>query len=180
MMQRYLPSTLLITFAMACCIYYSYYHLTQKPLQTTTEIPVSTSIPLEESIPPVVEEATETPAQDVPEQTPITHTIKLSNNITKKMIGYQKAFMTYTPEFSVEVNGEIVPFGQERLVEAPDNKLYITYHYNFLNGYRVGFRTVCVEFAPDTTHTALTFSWKNDNHVILTDALGYSVTAKSE
>lgn len=127
-----------------------------------------------------VEEQPVTEPQPATEQqpdnaVPTTRTVTINNAITKKMITYHKALGSYTPKFSIEINGSPVEIGQPIAVQAHNNAVDIKYHYNFLNGYRVGSRTTRVTLPPAGDTFTLTFSWKTDNHVILDGAVAYTI-----
>lgn len=140
----------------------------QETLPTTPEIPTEThkQIPVEQPAPP-------TPART--QQQPAMRMVTITNEITKKMITYHKALGSYTPKFSIEINGTPVEFGKQITVAAHNNSMDIKYNYNFLNGYRVGSRTTRVTLPAEGDAFTLTFSWKDDNHVIVSNAVAYAI-----
>lgn len=98
-------------------------------------------------------------------------TITVTNNITKKMISYTKCFVSYTPDFNLIINDEIIPPGHTRKVVVDNNNmLIVTYSYNFLNGYKKGKRSVSFELNPNQNAYEITFSWQNDWRLMIAQA----------
>jgi hypothetical protein len=107
---------------------------------------------------------------------PATRMVTITNAITQKMTTYHKGiFGSFTPKFRVEINDTPVDMGKQVTVAAPNNQIDVKYHYNFLNGYRVGWHTIRVTLPPKGDKFTLTFSWKaKDRHVIVDGAVGYA------
>lgn len=143
---------------------------------STQAIPTESNEPSEQPKTPVQHPAPQTPASLINEQSqPTGRMVTISNEITKKMITYHKALGSYTPKFSIEINGTPVETGKQITVAAHNDSIDIKYHYNFLNGYRVGSRTTRVTLPPEGDAFTLTFSWKDDNHIILSNARAYAI-----
>ncbi len=105
--------------------------------------------------------------------------ITVINKITKKMISYNKCFVSYAPNFALTVNNQILRPGREQLITITDNKLTVTYSYNFLNGYKKGKRSVEFEINPNQDLYEITFSWHNDWRIIIPQATPQQVNVIS-
>jgi hypothetical protein len=159
------------------CVYKTYCTLPESaPIEATStqSTPAEPSEPSEQTTAPIEQPAPQTPAAPSGEQA-AERMVTITNDITKKMITYHKALGSYTPKFSIEINGTPVDFGKQISVAAHNNSLDIKYHYNFLNGYRVGWRTTRVTLPPEGDAFTLTFSWKDTNHIILSNAVAYAI-----
>lgn len=158
-------------------IYYQQYQLSLGD----QHLSLSESIPTAPIASSTQEPDTSSPSEaiTIPTVDPQPRLVTIHNRITKKMITYHKAFMSYTPAFSIEINGTLVANEESIAVTPIDNSVQVTYYYNFLNGYRVGFRTIRVTLPDNQDQFTLTFSWKNEHHIIIDHALDYSVIDKS-
>ncbi len=95
------------------------------------------------------------------------------------MISYNKCFVSYTPNFALTVNDQILRPGRDQLITITDNKLVVTYSYNFLNGYKKGKRSVEFKINPNQDLYEITFSWHNDWRVIIPQATPQQVNVVS-
>lgn len=185
MVERRIILSALAAAAFAGSYYYTHLHTTEPIIPapapaeaTSTELPIDAKSeePSSQSTTSVEQPAPQTSATPSSEQTQTNERmVTITSEITQKMITYRKALGSYTPKFSIEINGTPVQLGRSLTVAAPNNTVDIKYHYNFLNGYRVGSRTTRVTLPPEGDAFTLTFSWKNDNHIIVSDAIAYAV-----
>ncbi len=98
---------------------------------------------------------------------PIKRTITICNGITKKMISYNKSFLSYTPHFQLRVNDIALKPGEQKSIDVEDDKLKVTYTYNFLNGYKKGTKEITFKLQPAQKDLNVKFSWQNDWRVII-------------
>lgn len=184
--RRIMLSALVAALFAGSYYYYTQLHTTEAtipesaPIEeaTSTELPTHSEpqAPSPQSTTPVEQAVPQSPAAPSNEQSqPTGRMVTITNEITKKMITYHKALGSYTPKFSIEINGTPVEVGKQITVAAHNDSIDIKYHYNFLNGYRVGFRTTRVTLPPEGDAFTLTFSWKNDNHIIVSNAIAYAI-----
>jgi hypothetical protein len=95
--------------------------------------------------------------------------ITVKNSITKEMISYSKCFASYTPDFSLTINDQIIQPGEEKKINITHDQLTTSYSYNFLNGFKKGKKAVEFEIPSDKEKFEITFSWKNDWHILIED-----------
>ena len=96
--------------------------------------------------------------------------ICLKNGITKKMISYTKCFVSYTPDFRLQIGDQELRPGKAQTITVDGDTITIAYDYNFLNGYKKGRRVVSFALPEHKNEFEVTFSWKNDWRVILESA----------
>ncbi len=116
---------------------------------------------------------TSTPDTHIAVEQPIapkSRTIKVTNNITQKMLAYTKGFMQYTPDFTLIVNHQAIEPGKQQEITINDNSLTIGYTYNFMNGYKKGSKEIAFTVPATSNELDITFSWKNDWRVIVAGA----------
>jgi hypothetical protein len=105
-------------------------------------------------------------------------TVTISNNITQDMLTYYKFGPNHPAQFSVKINNQDVPQGQAKDIELIDNKVQITYEYEFKRGpvTRKGSKKVEFEVDTDQPDIDLSFSWESEWRVILAHAHPQTMT----
>lgn len=124
---------------------------------------------------------------DVPalqEQTiqPKSRTVKIKSTINYDMLGYKHWGIWYHPStFVLSINGTPFQHEAESAVTVQDNKLHVTYHYEFLGGMRKGGRTLEFEIPQNADNLTMSFDWKDKQHVLFNNAtwLGESADEKT-
>lgn len=100
-----------------------------------------------------------------------TRPITVTNDITKKMLGYSHWTGTHTPTFfGITVNGIPMNQGEQKKIDITDNQFTVSYRYSFRGGYKTGARNILFKIKPEATNAAITFSWKNSWHIICEQA----------
>ena len=107
-----------------------------------------------------------------------SRTIKVTNNITKKMLVYTKGFMQYTPDFTLSINNMPIEPGKQQQIIIENNCLIVGYTYNFANGYKKGSKKI--EFMVPVTKDELevTFSWQDDSRVLISGAQPHRIISE--
>lgn len=100
--------------------------------------------------------------------------VTVQNSITKKMLTYHKGIFSLTPTFELFVQDQPVKPGETIKVPIADNKLIITYAYNFM-GHKKGKKSIEFEVNPDTEVCNVTFSWHQEPRISLSGAKSISV-----
>ncbi len=94
----------------------------------------------------------------------------VNNQITEDMLSYKhwSRKKPYVPSFfEIRINDTIIPIGASLSFPLETKQLIISYKYVFLNGVRKGERTRTVDIPSNTTMVNLSFSWHDENHVLL-------------
>jgi hypothetical protein len=96
--------------------------------------------------------------------TPIT----ITNAIEPSMLEYKHWTGKYSPDtFSISVNGTQIEQGKTVEVPAATKTVDIRYDYSFVNGMKVGGRTISYELNENITQANISFSWKDDWRVMV-------------
>lgn len=112
---------------------------------------------------PALQEQTEKQAQK--------RTIKIKSTINYDMLGYKHWGVWYHPStFTLSINGTPFQHESEATVTVENNKLYATYHYEFLGGIRKGGRTLEFEIPDTAQNLTMSFDWKDKQHVLFNNA----------
>lgn len=114
---------------------------------------------------------------DTPEQpnaTSSARNITVHNKINKKMITYHKGFFSLEPNFNLSVNDRTVKPGQQLEIPIVDNKINVTYAYDFM-GHKKGKKTITFEVPTNKDALDVTFSWKEEPRVNLGNAKALEV-----
>lgn len=152
--------------------------LGQNPTQATTPTPALAAQPAQQKT--MVK--TDVPAlQEQTNQTK-SRTVKIKSTINYDMLGYKHWGVWYHPStFVLSINGTPFQHEAESSVVVENNKLHVTYHYEFLGGMRKGGRTLEFEIPQNTDNVTMSFDWKDKQHVLFNNAtwLGESESEKS-
>lgn len=106
-------------------------------------------------------------AQTVDIPTPSTF-ITINNNIKPDMLTYKHWTGKYNPDsFKVFVNSTEVTQGNSLQIPSGTKTVDLTFDYSFVNGKRTGSKTVSYKLNEDATQANITFSWDNDNKIII-------------
>ncbi|MEI8296319.1 MAG: hypothetical protein WCG04_07370 [Alphaproteobacteria bacterium] len=144
-------------------------------LGTTDAYEKNSAIPLQES---TQKNDIQTPSADTEIVTDNTKTrqIIIRNGITKKMLSYKHWTGKDTPSiFTIKVNDTPIVEGDELAVALDNNRFTVSYRYSFMNGYRIGARTITFIVNPESKAINLSFNWKNKWHVLCDQASPESV-----
>lgn len=139
------------------------YQLVLQDSEPTTEH-IETNIPISEAS--IVKADTQTPDA--------TRKITLRNKIEKKMLTYHKGFFSLTPNFELSVNNQPVKQGQQLDIPIVDDKVNITYAYDFM-GHKKGKKNIVFQVPAGNDALDITFSWKQEPRVILGNAQALEV-----
>ncbi len=94
--------------------------------------------------------------------------ITISNNIKPDMLTYKHWTGKYNPDsFKVSVNNSEVAQGATLQIPSETKTVNVTFDYSFVNGKRTGSKTVAYKLNDDATQANITFSWDNDNKIII-------------
>lgn len=97
-------------------------------------------------------------------QNPIT----ITNNIKPDMLTYKHWTGKYNPDsFKIFVNDAEIAQGASVDVPAATKTVDVKFDYSFVNGKRAGSKTVAYKLNDDITQANITFSWDNDNQIII-------------
>ncbi len=112
------------------------------------------------------ETSSELPAPTEPATAPSSITI--SNNIKPDMLTYKHWTGKYNPDsFKVSVNNTEIAQGATLQIPSETKTVNVTFDYSFVNGKRAGSKTVAYKLNDDATQANITFSWDNDNKIII-------------
>lgn len=95
----------------------------------------------------------------MPEESNSTRKIIVHNKIEKKMLTYHKGFFSLTPNFNLSVNDQPVKQGQQLEVPVIDDKVNVTYAYDFM-GHKKGKKNIVFQVPAGNEAFDITFSWK--------------------
>lgn len=109
-------------------------------------------------------------AKELVNLTPKQRNIVVTNNIEERMTTYTFLGTEYLPEFHCTINGSPIKPGCKAEIPLVDNKLVVSYRYNFAKGYYKGAKEVIFEVAPDKKECALGFSWSSSSRVLVSGA----------
>ncbi|SRR6266404_3623899 len=94
--------------------------------------------------------------------------ITITNNIQPSMLAYKHWTGTYNPDaFTVFINDTEVAQGTEIKIPAANSTINVKFDYSFVNGMRKGSKTVSYKLNDDITQANITFSWKDDNKILI-------------
>ncbi len=94
--------------------------------------------------------------------------ITISNNIKPDMLTYKHWTGKYNPDsFKVSVNNSEIAQGATLQIPSETKTVNVTFDYSFVNGKRTGSKTVAYKLNDDATQANITFSWDNDNQIII-------------
>ena len=114
--------------------------------------------------------ATETPSELPAAQVAevASTSITISNNIKPDMLTYKHWTGKYNPDsFKVSVNNSEIAQGATLQIPSETKTVNLTFDYSFVNGKRTGSKTVAYKLNDDATQANITFSWDNDNKIII-------------
>ena len=111
----------------------------------------------------------ETSTQSVKEITIVEEKlITITNAIQPNMLAYKHWTGTYNPDsFIISVNDVEVAQGAEIKIPATTTTVNLKFDYSFVNGMRKGTKTVSYKLNDDITHATITFSWTDDNKILV-------------
>lgn len=94
--------------------------------------------------------------------------ITITNTIKPDMLTYKHWTGKYNPDsFKVFVNDTEVAQGNSLDLPSETKTVNLKFDYSFVNGKRTGSKTVAYKLNEDTTKANITFSWDNDNKIII-------------
>jgi hypothetical protein len=94
--------------------------------------------------------------------------ITIINAIQPSMLAYKHWTGTYNPDsFTIFVNDKEVAQGTEIKIPAETKTVNLKFNYSFVNGMRKGSKTVAYKLNDDITQATITFSWKDDNKIVI-------------
>jgi hypothetical protein len=94
--------------------------------------------------------------------------ITINNNIKPDMLTYKHWTGKYNPDsFKVFVNNTEVAQGNSLQLPSETKTVDLTFDYSFVNGKRTGSKTVSYELNENSTQGNITFSWDDDNKIII-------------
>lgn len=136
----------------------------------------TTVVELPETTPQIIE--SENIVASLEQETP-TETVKdvvlaekklitITNAIQPSMLAYKHWTGTYNPDsFIISVNDVEIAQGAEIKIPATTKTVNLKFDYSFVNGMRKGSKTVSYKLNDDITHATITFSWKDDNKILI-------------
>ena len=108
------------------------------------------------------------PSFDPSEAVAHPSSITISNNIKPDMLTYKHWTGKYNPDsFKVSVNNSEVAQGATLQIPSETKTVNVTFDYSFVNGKRTGSKTVAYKLNDDATQANITFSWDNDNKIMI-------------
>lgn len=133
--------------------------INQKKVETVAQamqpsVPLQ-SLPSAPSVPPVVDQK--------------KRTIKVSNNITKKMTTYRH-WGSHTPILTLKANGIVIPYDEPTAIEITNNILDMDYHADFYSGMRTSQDSASFIVDKDANTVNVTFSWDAKPRIIVDKA----------
>ena len=97
--------------------------------------------------------------------------ITITNAIDQSMLPYKHWTGTYTPEvFTVQINGTEVAQGAQYTLTQTKDPVEVSFDYSFMNGTRKGSKKVSYAINENSTDATITFSWKDTDKLILSNA----------
>jgi hypothetical protein len=141
---------------LACLFLIAFIPFTINATETPSEMPTTESV---SAIPTETVQATE--------DKPSTF-ITINNNIKPDILTYKHWTGKYNPDsFKVFVNKTEVAQGNSFQLPSETKTVDLTFDYSFVNGKRTGSKTVSYKLNEDVTQANITFSWDNDNKIII-------------
>ena len=98
-----------------------------------------------------------------------TRAITITNETTRKGLGYKFVVTYYPTEFSVTVNGVAIGTDETKSIPISDNKLKVIYYAQFKNG-RESSRSYHFTVAPQAHELSLAFAWNNDPRISIDES----------
>ena len=99
---------------------------------------------------------------------PLPSSITITNTIKPEMLTYKHWTGKYNPDsFKVFVNETEVAQGATLKVSSETKTVNLKFDYSFVNGKRTGTKTVAYKLNDDITEANISFSWDNDNKIII-------------
>lgn len=162
----FIPVSILVGFILYQAV--DQQHIVQEIQEEAPDIHIASNIDIEKTV--VTHNA------DKQEETSVPHTrdVKFHNKITKKMLTYHKGFFSLTPTFNLTVQDE--PLKSDQVVSLPikDNKVTVTYDYNFM-GHKKGKKSIDFEIPAQQQEFDITFSWQHEPRIIIDKAKALTV-----
>jgi len=94
--------------------------------------------------------------------------VTITNNIKPDMLTYKHWTGKYNPDsFKVFVNDTEVAQGAALEITSETKTVNLKFDYSFVNGKRAGSKTVSYKLNDDITQANITFSWDDDNKIII-------------
>jgi hypothetical protein len=104
--------------------------------------------------------------------------IIITNAIESSMLAYKHWTGTYNPDsFTVTINGAEIAQGNQHTLPAETKTVDIAFSYSFMSGMRTGTKTISYQLHENITQATITFSWKDDNKILLDNGTLLKVTA---
>jgi hypothetical protein len=105
---------------------------------------------------------------ELPAEVSTPPSITINNNIKPDMLTYKHWTGKYNPDsFKVFVNHTEVSQGNSLQLSSETKTVNLKFDYSFVNGKRTGSKTVSYKLNEDITQANITFSWDNDNKIII-------------
>jgi hypothetical protein len=137
----------------ACLFLIAFLPFTINATKKISEVPIETA-------------QNEQPATTEPAAHPSSVTI--TNNIQPDMLTYKHWTGKYNPDsFKVFVNDTEIAQGAALEIPSETKTVNLKFDYSFVNGKRTGSHTVSYKLNDDITQANITFSWDNDNKIII-------------
>lgn len=113
-------------------------------------------------------EATQNEQLASTEPAALPSSITITNNIQPSMLTYKHWTGKYNPDsFKVFVNDAEIAQGSSIKIPSETKTVNLKFDYSFVNGKRTGNKTVAYKLNENSTQAHITFSWDDENKIIL-------------
>jgi len=107
----------------------------------------------------------------------IVEPIIITNAIEPSMLAYKHWLGTYSPEtFTLSINGTEIAQGAQYTLPAETKTINISFYYSFKGGIYSGTKTASYQLNENITQAAITFSWKENQKVLLDNGTLLEIT----